>query len=34
VLRAGRRIAAVAVEATDDAGELLATALTTYAIRR
>jgi uncharacterized protein (TIGR00369 family) len=34
VLRAGRRIAFVAVEATNDAAELLATALTTYAIRR
>jgi uncharacterized protein (TIGR00369 family) len=34
VLRAGRRLATVAVEATDEAGELVATALTTYAIRR
>ena len=34
VLRAGRRIAFVSVEATDDAGELIATALTTYAVRR
>lgn len=30
VLRAGRRVAAVSIEATDDAGKLLATALTTY----
>lgn len=34
VLRAGRRLATVAVEATDDDAELLATALTTYAVRR
>jgi acyl-CoA thioesterase len=34
VLRAGRSFATVAIEATDDAGALVATALTTYAIRR
>ena len=34
VLRAGRRLATVSIEATNDAGELVATALTTYAIRR
>ncbi len=34
VLRAGRRISTVTVEATNDAGELVASALTTYAIRR
>ena len=34
VLRAGRRLVTVAVEATDDAGQLVATALTTYAVRR
>lgn len=30
VLRAGRRVATVSIEATDDAGRLVATALTTY----
>lgn len=30
VLRAGRRVVTVAIEATDDAGKLVATALTTY----
>jgi uncharacterized protein (TIGR00369 family) len=34
VLRAGRRLATVSIEAIDNAGELLATALTTYAVRR
>ena len=34
VLRAGRRLTTVAIEATDDAAELIATALTTYAVRR
>lgn len=34
VLRAGRSFATVSIEATDDAGTLVATALTTYAIRR
>ena len=34
ILRAGRRLATVSIEATNDAGELVATALTTYAIRR
>ena len=34
VLRAGRRLVTVAIEATNEAGELVATALTTYAIRR
>ena len=34
VLRAGRRLVTVAVEATDDAGQLVAAALTTYALRR
>ena len=34
VLRAGRRLATVTIEATDEAGELVATALTTYAVRR
>jgi uncharacterized protein (TIGR00369 family) len=34
VLRAGRRIAFLSVEATDPAGVLIATATTTYAIRR
>jgi acyl-CoA thioesterase len=30
VLRAGRRIVVITVDATDDAGELISTALTTY----
>ena len=34
VLRAGRRIAFLSVEATDPAGVLIATATTTYAIQR
>ncbi|HYX40186.1 MAG TPA: PaaI family thioesterase [Pyrinomonadaceae bacterium] len=34
VLRAGRRLVTVAIEATNEAEELVATALTTYAIRR
>jgi uncharacterized protein (TIGR00369 family) len=34
VLRAGRRLVTVAVEVRDDAQELVATALTTYAVRR
>jgi uncharacterized protein (TIGR00369 family) len=34
VLHAGRRLARVTVEVTDDEAELVATALTTYAIRR
>ena len=34
VLRAGRRLVTVAVEVKDDAEELVATALTTYAVRR
>jgi acyl-CoA thioesterase len=34
VLRAGRSFATVSIEATDDAGALVATALTTYAVRR
>jgi acyl-CoA thioesterase len=34
VLRAGRTLATVSIEATNEADELVATALTTYAIRR
>jgi uncharacterized protein (TIGR00369 family) len=34
VLRAGRRIAFLSAEATDPAGVLIATAITTYAIQR
>ncbi len=34
VLRAGRRLVTVAIEVLDEAQELVATALTTYAVRR
>jgi acyl-coenzyme A thioesterase PaaI-like protein len=34
VLRAGRRVATVSIEATNDAGKIVATALTTYLITR
>ncbi|PYS89506.1 MAG: thioesterase [Acidobacteria bacterium] len=34
VLRAGRSLVTVAIEATNEADELVATALTTYAVRR
>ena len=34
VLRAGRSLATVVIEATNEADELVATALTTYAVRR